>query len=301
MFPMRFRLLATLCLAAMALSLATVPSESPAQGQTPPPGGSQQRGQPLPPPQRGQPLPPPQRSQSGPPPQQPAQQQSGQHQEQPPKPYKAVAVTPAEPMKDPAFEAFRKQIDEIAQRKDRKALAGLVQSQGFFWIGERGDRADKRKPGIDNLARAIGLDAKDGHGWELLAGYASEPTAMPYSDRKDTVCAPADPNFNGDDFDNLVKDTDTDDEDWAVPVRPNLQMRAEAKPDSAVVETLGMNFLRVMPDEDNDTPMLRVVAPSGKVGFVPDDAVAPLANDQICYGKDGGGAWKIVGFIGGNQ
>ena len=295
---MRFRLLATLFLAAMALSLVTVPSESPAQGQQPPPGGAPQRGQPLPPPQRGQPLPPPQRPQSGPAPQ---QQQQQQQQGQAQKPYKVVAVAPAEPMKDPAFEAFRKQIDEVAQRKDRKALAGLVQSQGFFWIGERGDRADKRKPGIDNLARAIGLDGKDANGWELLIGYVSDASAMPYSDRKDTVCAPADPTFNSDDFDNLVKDTDTDDDDWAIPLRPNLQMRADAKPDSAVVETLGMHFLRVIPEEDTDSPMLRVMAPSGKVGFVPDDAVAPLANDQICYGKDGGGAWKIVGFIGGNQ
>ena len=286
---MRFRLLATLSLAAMALSLVTVPSESPAQGQQPP--------------QRGQPLPPPQRGQSGPP-QQPAQQQQQQQQQQQgqaQKPYKVVAVTPAEPMKDPAFEAFRTQISEIAQRKDRKALANLVQAQGFFWIGERGDRADKRKPGIDNLARAIGLDGKDGYGWELLTGYAADGTAMPYADRKDTVCSPADPGFNGDDFDNLVKDTDTDDEDWAIPLRPNLQMRAEAKPDSAVVETLGMHFVRVIPEEDSDSSMLRVMAPSGKVGFVPDDAVAPLANDQICYAKDGGGAWKIVGFIGGNQ
>ena len=45
---------------------------------------------------------------------------------------------------------------------------------------------------------------------------------------------------------------------------------------------------------------LRVMAPSGKIGFVPDDALSPLGNDQICYGKDGGG-WKIVGFIGGDQ
>ena len=43
-----------------------------------------------------------------------------------------------------------------------------------------------------------------------------------------------------------------------------------------------------------------VMAPAGKIGFVPDDVLIPLGNDQICYGKDGGG-WKIVGFIGGKQ
>jgi hypothetical protein len=62
-----------------------------------------------------------------------------------PGPYKVVAVTPPQAINDPAFEAFRKQIGEAAQRKDRAALAKLVVGQGFFWVRENGDRADKRK------------------------------------------------------------------------------------------------------------------------------------------------------------
>jgi hypothetical protein len=49
-----------------------------------------------------------------------------------------------------------------------------------------------------------------------------------------------------------------------------------------------------------DNPMIKIVAPSGKVGFVPADAVAPLGSDSLCYAKEGG-AWKIAGFIGGEQ
>jgi len=30
------------------------------------------------------------------------------------------------------------------------------------------------------------------------------------------------------------------------------------------------------------------------------DAISPLGNDQICYGKEAAG-WKIIGFIGGAQ
>jgi len=44
---------------------------------------------------------------------------------------------------------------------------------------------------------------------------------------------------------------------------------------------------------------MRVVAPSGKVGFVAAEAINPLGSDQLCYGKDASGAWKIVGMIGG--
>ena len=42
------------------------------------------------------------------------------------------------------------------------------------------------------------------------------------------------------------------------------------------------------------TPFVQLKLPS-----VPAEALGSLADDQICYGKDGGG-WKIVGYVGGN-
>ena len=50
-------------------------------------------------------------------------------------------------MNDPSFEAFRRHLGEVAKRKDRGGLARLVIAQGFFWEGERGDKADRRKSG----------------------------------------------------------------------------------------------------------------------------------------------------------
>ena len=85
----------------------------------------------------------------------------------PVKPYKPVAITPAAPFTDASFAAFRKQLGDIAEHKDRAALAKLVVAQGFFWLQDK-DLADKRKSGIDNLAKAIDLDAKDGSGWDVL-------------------------------------------------------------------------------------------------------------------------------------
>ena len=61
---------------------------------------------------------------------------------------------------DAAFVAFRKQLADVAAKKDRAALAKLVVAQGFFWIQDK-DVADPKKPGIDNLANAVGLAAKD--------------------------------------------------------------------------------------------------------------------------------------------
>jgi hypothetical protein len=268
-------------LLAAAASPTVAQSQLPRPGQLPPPGGQQQ-------PRQAQP-----------------QQQQQRPQQQPPqqsaaKPYKPVAITAPKPLADPSFEAFRNRIVEIADKKDRRALAGLV-SKDFFWMGEGGDKADKKKTGIDNLAKDIGLDGKEGYGWDTLAGFASDPSAMPYPDRKDAICAPAEPEFNGEQFEALLKSTGTEDADWGFPVEPGLEMRAGARPNTPAVEKLGMHLVRVIEDEsaaNAQPPMLKVVAPSGKTGFVPADAISPLGGDSICYVKEGG-AWKIVGFIGG--
>src|SRR5437667_7716753 len=89
----------------------------------------------------------------------------------PPKPYQPVAVKLPEPLKDASFEAFRKQLATIAQKKDRAGLARVI-ARNFFWIPEDKDAADKSKSGIENLAKAIGgLDGRNAPGWELLASY----------------------------------------------------------------------------------------------------------------------------------
>ena len=98
-------------------------------------------------------------------------------------------------MDDPSFEAFRKEVAAVAQRKDRPALAKMVVAKGFFWERDDGKAAPK-KSGIDILAQALNLPAKDGSGWEALAGFASEATAAPLPERKEVLCAPADPTFD---------------------------------------------------------------------------------------------------------
>jgi hypothetical protein len=300
---MGHRVIAAGCITA-SLFLAGTVASSLAQSQLPrpgqlPPAGGQQSGQQQQ--QRPQAAPPQQQQQQGqqrPPQGQPPQQQ----QAAPPKPYTPVAITAPPMVNDPSFEAFRKQMGAAAGKKDRKAIADMV-SKNFFWMGEKGDRADKKRPGIDNLAKAIGLDAKDGSGWEALQSLAADPTGTPFPDKKDTICAPAEPQFDFKQLETLAKATGTEEGDWAYPTQPGLEMRAAAQPNAAVVEKLGMHFIRVMEDgtePSGDNPMIKVVAPSGKVGFVPADAISPLGNDAICYAKEAGG-WKIAGFLGGDE
>lgn len=220
----------------------------------------------------------------------------------PAKPYHALAVTPPGHFDDPGFLAFRKQLADAAQRKDRAALTKLVVPQGFFWIQDK-DLADKRKSGIANLAMALDLDGKNTPGWDALVGYANDPTGAPLPDRAGVICAPADPSIDPKAFEALLEATQTEPLDWGYPMTDGVIMRSTAKPDAPVVEKLGLVLVRVLPDsappEDPNQPaLLHVAAPSGKTGFVPAEAFSGLGGDQMCYIKDASG-WKITGYFGG--
>ncbi|HET9715047.1 MAG TPA: hypothetical protein VFP60_02580 [Pseudolabrys sp.] len=212
--------------------------------------------------------------------------------------YKPVAISLPQPVNDPGLESFRKQLADVAQRKDRAALAKLVARDGFFWTGEKGERADRRKSGVDNLAAALGLNNKEGAGWDMLASFAEDPTASPSREHKAALCAPADPTFDGKAFNDLLAASKTEVEDWGYPISSGIEVRSGPQANAPAIEKLGLFFVRVMPDADPNAPaFLRIITPAGKTGFVAADSIAPIGSDQICYVKDAGG-WKIGGYVG---
>lgn len=220
----------------------------------------------------------------------------------PVKSYNTVAITPPESFNDPSFVDFRKNLADIAKRKDRAALAKLVVAQGFFWMQDK-DLADKRQSGIDNLAKAINLDAKDETGWDTIAGYAEEPTASEVPDRKGVICAPADPTIDPQALETLGRTTGTDVSEWGYPIKDGTEVHATAQPNAPIVDKLGMYLVRVLPDiapaaNADMAVFLHVALPSGKTGYVTADSLVPLGGDQMCYIKDAEG-WKIAGYFGG--
>ena len=233
--------------------------------------------------------------------QEPAQQAPGQQAPAAPEAYKPVAVQLPKPLADPSFETFRKQLVATAQKKDRAGLGRLV-AQNFFWVPEDQDAADKSKSGVENLSKAIGLEGGDASGWELLATFANEPTADPSAERPGVVCAPGEPNFDENAAEELLNTTQTDPSEWGYPTRDGIEVRAEPSATSAVVEKLGLHLVRAFPDDSPanavQADFLRVVTPSGKLGYVQVDSIAALASDQLCYVKEGN-TWKIAGVIGG--
>lgn len=216
-------------------------------------------------------------------------------------PYKAVAVAPPGEMTDAALIELRGQIGDAAKRRDASALARLVVASGFFWQRDQRDAANKRKSGFDNLSAALGLSNKNSAGWDILTGYAEDPTASPSPGHKGAVCAPADPAYDRTAFDNLLKATQTDIAEWGYTVTAGIEVHATAAANAPVVEKLGLHVVRVVPEtKPGSAAYQRIATPAGKIGYVSIDAIAPFGNDQICYVKDAG-AWKIGGYIGGGE
>jgi hypothetical protein len=217
-----------------------------------------------------------------------------------PAPYKPVPITLPKPFGDSSLDAFRKNLQDIAERKDRAALAAKVVAKGFFWQREDSNGADPKKSGIDNLADAIGLDAPDGSGWQALSAYAADDSAALQPEVKDVVCSPAFPSFNEEGMEQLTKETGTDPSEWGYPTSAGIEVRTKPNANAPVVDRLGTFLVRLLLDNTESTSIewIKVVTPTGKTGYVPGDALGPLVSDQICYSKAGGN-WQIAGFIGG--
>src|SRR5262245_8949201 len=163
----------------------------------------------------------------------------------PPKPYKPVAIELAPPVNDPSFEAFRKQLSEVAKRKDKAGLAKLV-AANFFWEAEGKDQADKKKTPGDNIAAALALDKADAGGWDLLTTQADDPNASPALERKGVICAPAEPKLDPKAFDAVTKETGTQPFEWAFPIKDGVEVRGTDKADAPITEKLGMHLVRIM-------------------------------------------------------
>jgi hypothetical protein len=218
-----------------------------------------------------------------------------------PGPYKPVVITLPAPLNDPSFDVFRKQLAALAQKKDRAGLAPLV-AASFFWVPEEADLADKKKPGIDNLAKALSLDGADAIGWDAIAAYAAETTIMADPQRTGVFCAPAEPSYDDKAADELANTTQTDASDWGFPIRDGIEVRSAAKPDAPVVDKLGLYLVRILADDSPANAVMatsvKVMSSSGKIGYVPIDSVLPIGGEQLCYVKEASG-WKIAGFLGG--
>jgi hypothetical protein len=219
-----------------------------------------------------------------------------------PRAYKPIAIALPQPIKDPGFVAFRKQITDIAKRKDRAALAKLVASN-FFWTTDDGkDIADKARSGVDNLARALYLDNPETEGWDILAAFAAEGTADPSTQRKGVICGPGEPKYDTTAAAELGKVTGTTSASWYYPVNDGIPVRGGLPPSSPTIGKLGMHLIWIYPDDSPagavNAETVRIVLPSGKFGYVSADALLPLPGDLLCYAKDGD-AWTIAGYFGG--
>jgi hypothetical protein len=225
-----------------------------------------------------------------------------------PDPYKAIPVKIALAPPDAKLDALRKDLAEIAKRKDRTALAKHVAGKDFFWERDFGGAFDAKKSALDNLLAALNLDGTEGGNWDTLAGFATESTAGPLPGRPAAICTPAFPQYDEAALEKLIEDTQSDGLEWYHPRQAGIPVRAAAKADAAVVETAGLVMIRVLefqPTQDDADPVrsswAHVALPSGKTGFVAPGSLMSPVSDRLCFGKDSAGNWHIVGYVGGGD
>ena len=177
---------------------------------------------------------------------------------------------------------------EIAQKRDRAALAERVAAD-FFWIPETIDLADKQRPAIENVAKALRLDAPDDVGWDMISAHAGEATAAAHPQHNGLICSPLEASFDDVAADELADVTQTDATDWVFPIRDGVEVRSGDRQDAAMIETLGLYLVRAICERFAGNAVLsviKVLTPSGRVGFVPLTSVLPIggAADVLCEG-----------------
>ena len=154
-------------------------------------------------------------------------------------PSKPVAIILPVAVAIRTYEAFRKQLATIAQKKDRAALSRLV-STNFFWIPEDRTSRTRASPASTICARDR-LDGRDALGWEAIAGYAVEQTAMsdPQRRRRPVRARRAELRREGRRR-TRQRDADTDASDWGYPAKNGIDVRADAQASAPVVDKLGL-------------------------------------------------------------
>ena len=219
--------------------------------------------------------------------------------------FAAVRMRLPAPPDDPSFAAFRQTLAAVAERHAFAELARRVGAHGFFWRHDFG-KFDPQRTGAENLAMALGLDQGPGAGWQTLADLAAEPTASALADAPGVLCGPGRPHFDREDFDSLLEATDSSPRDWLYPRAAGLKLHARQHQASAIVETLGLYFVRALRFETAPliadplrTSWTRILVPSGRIGYAAPGTLMSPSSPQLCYEKDIAGRWAIAGFIGG--
>jgi hypothetical protein len=194
------------------------------------------------------------------------------------RPYRPVPVSLPVVADDPELEAFRSEIVAVAKSRVYVELERLVAVQGFFWDRDFTGSFSSRQPAVDNLAAALGL-----------------------------LCAPGEPGYDGVAFDQAIDAARSTAQEWSYLRADKTAVRAAPKNSAAVVDTLGTILVRVLEFQSKDkepesirAAWARVATPAGKIGFVAPGALAPLAPERLCFGKDGFGRWRIAGFVSGD-
>ncbi len=163
--------------------------------------------------------------------------------------------------------------------------------------------ASAQTPPSKPPAVAIRLEHESGSGWSALASFAATSSAAPLASRPGVICAPAAPEYDLVDFDQVIAATGAKAAAWRYLSEADIPLRAAPRPSARAVEMLARQIVRPLRGEGiDDSEAARagwalVAAPSGKTGYIAAAMLMPLRSDKLCYHKDVTGRWRIADYI----
>ena len=227
-------------------------------------------------------------------------------------PYPEVKVRVEQYKSDDALMAMRKSFSEAVSKKDSAALFGLV-GPTFVWTKGNAltEDFDLGRDALHNFKVVFGFReaGKDEDGgvdggpyWDMLMGFAGDPTA--YEESANKVCTPTTATVVDDNVLDLASskiETDQDSADWYFTLGETFVAKApgDSGPPVGKVGAVAIPVLSVHPATPEGSPAetpthLEVLMPNGRTGWIPASAARSYSAERVCFAKTAKDGWKIV-------
>jgi hypothetical protein len=157
-----------------------------------------------------------------------------------------------------------------------------------------------RAPGADTDGGVV-----DGPRWDVLTAFAADGSYSQVTEGGNLVCSPISAEFDDEEYQRAREAIEPDDDgvEWYFTT---TEVTVTKSPDNhsqpiGQLNGIAVPLLDVFPAavENQPTPpatYVKILMPSGKVGWIPAEVARPLSSDRLCYAKTPSGEWKIVAF-----
>jgi hypothetical protein len=185
-------------------------------------------------------------------------------------------------MSDPSFAQFRQALMETIDRKDRAALLGVVSPKIVVGFGGQPNT-------VEEFARAWHLDSDDSPVWQELKTIMTMGGGFLNFQGRREFQAP---------YVSSAFPSNLDAFTYSAIIAPRVKLHVAPSMDSQSIAVLSYDLVKVQ-DWTQDRKWIRVVSPSGAIGYVASSYVRSPIDLRATFERIDG-QWMMVGFFAGD-